>query len=184
LLKKGENVHAGEFGDEGSGGQSYLRYPWVAGKKYAFLIHAQPDPMSKTTVFTAFFKAVDDTTWQLMASFRRPQSGYFLKGLYSFLENFDPDWGNRTRTAFYGNQWVVDHEGRWFEVTGALYTGDATANIHYRKDYGGGIEKGWFYLRTGGFFNEFTPLRSRLERSKTSDANAAMEAKKLLKGLY
>ena len=30
LLKKGANVHAGEFGNEGSGGQSYLNYNWKA----------------------------------------------------------------------------------------------------------------------------------------------------------
>jgi hypothetical protein len=30
LLKKGKEVHAGEFGSEGSGGQSYLKYNWKA----------------------------------------------------------------------------------------------------------------------------------------------------------
>lgn len=34
LLKKGEGVHAGEFGSEGSGGQSYLRYNWKAGTTF------------------------------------------------------------------------------------------------------------------------------------------------------
>lgn len=28
LLRKGKDVHIGEFGNEGSGGQSYLCYPW------------------------------------------------------------------------------------------------------------------------------------------------------------
>ena len=30
LLKKGEQVHAGKFGGEGSGGQSYRKYLWKA----------------------------------------------------------------------------------------------------------------------------------------------------------
>ena len=32
LLRKGKDVHIGEFGNEGSGGQSYLLYPWKAGE--------------------------------------------------------------------------------------------------------------------------------------------------------
>ena len=31
LLRKGKDVHTGEFGNEGSGGQSYLRYQWKTG---------------------------------------------------------------------------------------------------------------------------------------------------------
>ena len=38
LLRKGKNVHIGEFGNEGSGGQSYLKYPWKAGSTYKFLM--------------------------------------------------------------------------------------------------------------------------------------------------
>ncbi len=32
LLRRGKDVHIGEFGNEGSGGQSYLKYPWKAGE--------------------------------------------------------------------------------------------------------------------------------------------------------
>jgi hypothetical protein len=42
LVRKGEDVHAGAFGDEGSGGQSYLVYPWIAGNTYRFLLRAEP----------------------------------------------------------------------------------------------------------------------------------------------
>ena len=42
LLAKGEGVHAGEFGNEGSGGQSYLKYPWKAGVTYRFLLKGTP----------------------------------------------------------------------------------------------------------------------------------------------
>lgn len=43
LVKKGEGVRTGEFGNEGSGGQSYLRYNWKAGNTYRFLTHIRPD---------------------------------------------------------------------------------------------------------------------------------------------
>ena len=73
LIKKGPNVHAGEFGSEGSGGQSYMNYMWKVGNTYCFLTHAQPDAATNTTVFTCYFKAATDTEWQLMASFKRPK---------------------------------------------------------------------------------------------------------------
>jgi len=165
LLKKGDAVHTGEFGSEGSGGQSYLNYPWVAGKTYAFLIHAEADPANNITTFTAYFKEKGKDTWQLIASFKRPKSGFYLKGLYSFLENFNPEMGTVTRKVLFGNQWAQDTTGKWFAVNNAIFTGDATANINYRKDYSGGVNGDLFYLRNCGFFNDFTPVKTNLTRT-------------------
>ncbi|MDB5131849.1 MAG: nematoblast specific protein [Mucilaginibacter sp.] len=107
MLKKGANVHAGEFGDEGSGGQSYLVYNWKPGNTYKFLIHAKPD-QNNHTVYTAYFFATEIGKWQLIASFSRPQTNTYLKHLHSFLENFDPDQGAITREVLFTNQWVAD----------------------------------------------------------------------------
>ena len=167
LLKKGNNVHAGEFGNEGSGGQSYMNYPWVAGKTYAFMLHAQADSIAKTTIFTAYFKEAGNDKWQLIASFKRPMSGFYLKGLYSFLENFEPKTGNVQRRVFFGNEWVRDTNGKWYSLNDALFTGDATANINYRKDYDGGVKNNLFYLRNCGFFNDFTPVKTNLTRQSS-----------------
>lgn len=50
LLKKGDKVHSVEFGNEGSGGQSYLQYNWKAGQTYKFLVHAnQPKIITQHT---------------------------------------------------------------------------------------------------------------------------------------
>ncbi len=179
LLKKGNNVHAGEFGSEGSGGQSYLSYPWVAGKTYAFLIHAQADTVAKTTIFTAYFKAADQQEWQLIASFKRPKSGYYLKGIYSFLENFEPDMGTVTRKVFFGNEWVATTSGKWYPVNNALFTGDATANINYRKDYSGGVNGNLFFLRNCGFFNDFTILKTDLTRQSAGSNPPGIDFNKL-----
>jgi hypothetical protein len=179
LLKKGEGVHAGEFGGEGSGGQSYMGYPWVAGKTYAFLVHAQADAVSKTTILTAYFKPVDQSSWQLIASFKRPKSGFYLKGLYSFLENFEPDMGNVQRKVFFGNGWVADTAGKWYPLIKALFTGDATANINYRKDYGGGVKGNQFFLRNCGFFDDFSPLKVELMRQQSDNKNPEINFNKL-----
>jgi hypothetical protein len=160
LLKKGQRTHGGEFGGEGSGGQSYLTFPWVAGKTYCFLMHAQGDIAAETTIYTAYFKAQESDEWILVASFKRPQSGSYLKDLHSFLENFEPKNGDKTRQVFFGNQWVVDIEGKWYPLNEALFTGDNTAKVNYRKDYAGGVQGDKFYLRNCGFFDDFVPLKT------------------------
>ncbi|MCU7552578.1 DUF3472 domain-containing protein [Chitinophagaceae bacterium LB-8] len=163
LLKKGEGVHAGEFGNEGSGGQSYLRFNWKAGVTYGFLLHGVPDG-SDHTIYTAYFFDPEKAGWMLIASFRRPKAATYLKRLHSFLENFIPEQGNINRKVLFANQWVRDAKGNWFELTKARFTGDNTARIGYRKDYAGGLEGDTFYLRNCGFFNTNTPLDTRFER--------------------
>jgi len=179
LKKKGSTTNTGEFGNEGSGGQSYLFYPWKAGKRYAFLIGAQPDSLKKTTIYTAYFKDIEKGLWQLVASFERPKSGTYLKGLHSFLENFSPDTGDQSRKGTYTNQWAVDNKGIWHEVTTAAFTADATARINYRKDYAGGTDGTFFYLKNCGFFNEFTPIQTVLERKSSGDKHPDIDFKKL-----
>jgi hypothetical protein len=165
LLKKGAGVHGGDFGDEGSGGQSYMLYPWQAGKTYAFLLRAEPDKATRSTTYTAWFKDVAAGKWLLVARFSRPQTKTYLTGLYSFVENFEPDSGDQVRLANFKNQWLGDSNNQWHEVTGALYTGDATANANYRKDYAGGIDGNMFFLKNGGFFDELVPLKTPFNRA-------------------
>lgn len=165
LIKKGNTTKTGEFGNEGSGGQSYMRYPWIAGNTYAFLVRAEPNTAKKTTTYTAWFKDVAKGNWQLVASFERPQSAVYLKGLHSFLENFSPSTGDQQRRGNYKNQWAIDSNGNWHEITAATFTVDATANNNYRKDYAGGAENNSFYLRNCGFFNDFTPKNTKFTRS-------------------
>ena len=160
LLKKGDKVHAGEFGNEGSGGQSYLQYNWKSGQTYKFLIHAKPTENNYTT-YTAYFYAAEKKKWLLIASFNRPETNTYLKKLHSFLENFEPETGCITRKAYYHNQWVVTKTGEWKPLTSMLFTGDATANIGYRLDYAGGVADGKFYLRNCGFFNDNTILKTK-----------------------
>ena len=54
LLQKGKNVHIGEFGDEGAGGQSYLVFNWKADLTYKFLTRIKPNSDNSTT-YTAYF---------------------------------------------------------------------------------------------------------------------------------
>jgi hypothetical protein len=161
LIKKGKDVHVGEFGNEGAGGQSYLLYNWKAGVSYQLLMHAEPTA-ENCTIYTAYFYDPQLKKWLLIASFKRPQTHTYLKRIHSFLENFDPIRGDLSRMAIYSNQWVRDPNGLWYRIESAKFSVDNTAKINYRKDYAGGSyysgdNKNGFYLKNCGFFKNFTP---------------------------
>ena len=166
LLKKGPDVITGEFGNEGSGGQSYRKYYWKAGNTYRFLLQGKPSENGSTD-YTAWFFAPEINSWELIASFRRPKTSTYLNNLHSFLENFIPETGNIERKGNWGNQWVCNSSGKWTELTKAKFTADATARKEARLDYSGGIENGLFYLRNCGFFNDNTVINSTFSRPGT-----------------
>lgn len=185
MIKKGEGVYTGEFGNEGSGGQSYLKYDWKAGNTYKFLMHVNPTTAlpkpnatdgtvdiayvkDSTTSYTAYFFAPELNKWQLIASFKRPKTETYLKRPHSFLENFIPEMGDKERKVLFNNQWICDTKGNWIALKKATFTIDNTGRMNYRKDYGGGMIDGAFYLRNCGFFDNFTPARTVLTRTATS----------------
>ena len=174
LVRKGADVHAGTFGDEGAGGQSYLVYPWIAGNTYRFLLRAQPQAENHTR-FTAWFYAPEQGRWQLVACWDRPATHTWLTHLHSFLENFEPEQGDKDRLAYYGNQWVADSTGRWTQLTHARFTGDNTARKGYRHDYAGGLHGHAFFLHNGGFFDTYTPLDSWFERPATNASSPPVD---------
>lgn len=166
LLAKGKDVRSGEFGNEGSGGQSFYIYPWKGGSTYRFLNRARPDGQG-STIYTAWFFAPEVGKWQLIASFRRPKTDKHLSGLHSFLENFQDRNGYQSRMAQHGNQWARDTDGKWHELTKSRFTGDDIARRQYRLDYAGGTEGSGFFMRNGGFFAETVKLDSSFERKST-----------------
>lgn len=164
-LRQGEGVHIGEFGNEGSGGQSYLIYPWKVGNTYKFLAQVRPDGKGNT-VYTAYFYAADENRWRLIASFMRPKTDTWYKGAHSFLENFIPTQGYLTRKVIYTNQWAMTAKGEWVELTNATFTHDATAKAKVRMDYAGGLytDGKSFFLQNCGFFDNYTEFNSKFTR--------------------
>ena len=152
-LGKGPDVRIGEFGNEGSGGQSFLLYPWKAGKTYRFLTEVKPDGQGHTT-YTCWFGDKAAGEWRLIASFRRPNTDTHLRGFHSFLENFAPTTGHQGRRGLHGNVWVRDTESQWHEITQARFSVDPTGRGRHRLDFTGGAEGDHFFLRNCGFFNE------------------------------
>ena len=159
LVNKGKDVYTGEFGNEGSGGQSYLKYDWQAEDTCRFLLRAHKIENNYTN-YTAWFFLPKEKQWKLIASFNRPYTSTYIKRPHSFLENFMPNTGNIMRKAIYQNQWVRTVDGRWIALNKATFTADNTARKQYRLDYTGGSENDHFYLQNCGFFDQRTIISS------------------------
>lgn len=164
-LKKGKDVYTGEFGNEGSGGQSFLRYPWKIANSYRFLTRVTPDGKGNT-VYTSWFFAPEEGQWWLIASFLRPKTDTYYKRAHSFLENFIPEQGYLTRMVYFGNQWFRTKSGEWISGTETSFTYDATAKARARIDYQGGYNShsNRFFLKNCGFFHDSTEFQSKFHK--------------------
>ena len=163
MLMKGEDVIAGEFGNEGAGGQSYLKYRWITGNTYKFLTRIRPDGKGSTE-YTAYFYAPELNKWRLVAQFLRPKTDTWYKRAHSFLESFHPEYGYISRKGLYHNQWARTKEGRWIELTSARFTADDTARKGVRMDYKGGTTDGKFFLQNCGFLNDYSIIGATFSR--------------------
>lgn len=167
LIVNGNGVYVGEFGYEGAGSQSYLKYNWKTETTYKFLLKAEPSDNNYTN-FSAYFFDVENDIWILIATFSRPKTSSYLKGLYSFLENLEPETGNIERRSLYGNQWIRTSSGDWIEIEKANYFIDNTGSIGYRRDHVGGVINNSFYLKAMGFFDSTMQKGTQLARKKTN----------------
>ncbi|KRE89425.1 hypothetical protein ASG87_03545 [Frateuria sp. Soil773] len=169
LVRKGPDVVSNDFDGEGTGGQSYLVFKWSAGQTYRFLTRAQPDGEGNT-VYTAWFGTPclaghGDCGWKLIASWKYLGASTYLKGVYSFLESFDPERGYIGRSALYGNEWAITADGTWSEVKSAYFDVDPTGLNKQRLDFAGGSLGPLFYLRNDGFFSHSTASGQTFTRS-------------------
>ena len=152
LIRAGEGVEIREFGNEGSGGQSFLKYPWVVGNRYGFLTRVKPSS-ENSTQYTSYFYDFEINQWFLIATFERPSTHTYAKGWYQFLEVYTENYGNLERTGHYGNYWVKNTEGEWFTINRVLLTATDNARKGIRNDIDAGLSHydGMIYLTTGGF---------------------------------
>ena len=170
LVGKGDGVISGDFGNEGTGGHSHWVYPWKTGQTQRFIVTAKPTDATHT-VYSGYYFHPDKQQWMLISSWRAPKEGGYLRGLYSFSENFGGSNGHLRRKALYGNQWIRTAEGRWVELTTATLSHDPTGRAD-RLDRFMGVENGQFFLSHGGFGPGFTPFGQPFDRPATGHAPA------------
>lgn len=151
LMGKGKGVYSGDFGNEGTGGHSHLKYLWKTGSKQRFLVTAQPTDETHTT-YSGYWFHPEDNQWMLISSWNAPKEGGYMRGLHSFSENFLGENGHLVRKALYGNQWYRTSDGTWNEITEARFSHDPTGKGD-RMDRTMGVEDNLFYLRHGGFLD-------------------------------
>ncbi|MBK9139304.1 MAG: DUF3472 domain-containing protein [Verrucomicrobia bacterium] len=173
LLGKGDGVFSGDFGNEGTGGHSHLKYPWKTGEKQRFLVTAQPTNQT-FTVFSGYYFHPDSRRWMLISSWLAPKEGGWLKRPHSFSENFWGSSGHLVRKARYGNQWIRTDAGEWIELVTASFSHDPTGRED-RLDRFMGVEQGEFFLSHGGFVEGFTAYGEQFTRPATGKAPADLE---------
>lgn len=164
LLAKGEGVHASVFGNEGTGGHSHLKYMWKTGEVQKFVVMVKPD--GTFTDYSGYWFHPEKQAWTLLASFRAPKDGKYLRGLYSFSENFGGSNGHLLRKARFGNQWIQTRDGQWTELLKATFSHDGTGR-EARLDRFMGVEDGAFFLSHGGFVPGFTKYGEPFTRPAT-----------------
>lgn len=165
LIAKGEGVEASVFGHEGTGGHSHLVYPWKTGEVQKFVVAVKPD--GSHTTYSGYWFHPEKKAWMLIASFRAPKDGKYLRGLHSFSENFGGQNGHQQRKALYGPQWIANADEKWTELTTATFSHDPTGKAH-RLDRFMGVENGRFYLFHGGFVEGFTKYGEPYVRPATN----------------
>jgi hypothetical protein len=170
LIAKGEGVYTGDFGNEGTGGHSHLKYLWKTGSVQKFFVTARVIDATHT-IFTGYWFHPEKNAWMLISSWRAPKEGKYLRGLYSFSENFDGRNGHLLRKARFGNQWIVTDDKKWIEVTRASFSHDGTGKSD-RLDRFMGVENGQFFLSQGGFGDGFTAYGAPFDRPAIGKAPA------------
>jgi hypothetical protein len=167
LVAKGEGVYSGDFGHEGTGGHSHLKYDWNSADTQRFLITAEPVD-GNATIYSGFWFHPELNAWQLISAWRAPHDGSCLRGLHSFSENFVGANGHLVRHARFGQQRWRSPDGEWHELTSARFSHDATGAAD-RLDRCMGVEESQFFLRHGGFVEGFTESGRTFQRPPTRE---------------
>lgn len=162
LVAKGDGVVSGDFGNEGTGGHSHLKFPWKTGETQRFLVTATP-LASGRAVFAGYWFHPDDRTWMLISAWDAPREHGRLRGYHGFSENFSGETGDLPRKSLHGNQWYRTADGAWHEITRATFSHDATGETD-RLDRCMGVEDGCFFLAHGGFLDGFTRYGDAFDR--------------------
>ncbi len=162
LIFKDDKVRVGRFGNEGTGGQSFLDYDWKTGETYRFAVKSEVD--GERTAFTAYFLPPEAKEWRKLVTFSTITGGHSLSGYYAFVEDFRRNRVSATlaRKARFGNGWVHGGDGRWIALTRATFTADKNPALTIDA----GAEGNRFFLATGGETqNTHVKLGERFDRT-------------------
>jgi hypothetical protein len=169
LVAKDDQVRVGRFGNEGTGGQSFLDLDWKPGETYRFLITAKVD--GDRTAYSASIAPPGATAWRHLATFSTIAKGKLLGGYYSFIEDFRRNKVSATieRRAVFGGGWIRNKDGRWLPLDRARFTADSNPSLAI--DAGTtAADPARFFLATGGKVeNSHVKLRGMIDLGPSPD---------------
>jgi hypothetical protein len=155
LVSKGDNIIAQGFENQGTGGQSYSVYPWVAGTPVELLLNVKPIS-DNNIVLSAWFKqkSIENNKWQYIASWRAPHDKRLFNSFYSFVDNFNTKTGEYYRKAYFYNYWGRDAATKsWIEFND-MKVQNTDGDNNSRSDFGSGVDTKnpeRLYIWSGGY---------------------------------
>lgn len=176
LMHQGEGVRIGRFGNEGTGGQSFLDYDWKVGETYRFMVRAAADGETRTA-YSGYFYHPEKKVWLHLVTFSTITKGTMLTGLYSFVEDFRRNKISATkeREALFGNGWALAKDGKWSALDKARFTADSNPVLNINAK----VSDNHFRLGTGGAIkNDDAKLKDTISLKRSDEVPA--DVKKLL----
>ena len=165
------DVQINRFGGEGTGTQAIIYdAPWQCDNWVQFIATCRPECLRLTvknadgqdtviehnsTLVTAWYKEAHETEWRYLATHRESGHNHYIRGWYSFLENFTDEGGDTYRRAYYRNGFLHSlSDNRWYQRNKVGF-GHTQGKPHEpRYDYGHGatgLYPNCFYLEQGGY---------------------------------
>ena len=145
LLYNDPAVRVKRFGNEGTGGQSFLDLDWRVGETVRFMVSSER--LDNRTAYTGWLYMNEAKEWKKLVTFSTITKDEKLGGYYSFVEDFRRNKISATqpRVSRFGNGWVLA-DGKWQ----AIDRGRFTADNNPAKTINAGLKEDRFFLATGG----------------------------------
>ena len=146
LLHNHPDVRVKRFGNEGTGGQSFLDFDWKVGETYRFAVAAKRS--GDRTEYSSWFFHPADNAWRHLVTFSTLTKDTSMKGYYAFVEDFQRNRVSTTKTrkAVFSNPAVLLPDGQWQAVTSARFTADSNPVLNIDS----GLAGDQFWIATGG----------------------------------
>lgn len=155
LLHRDPAVRIGRFGNEGTGGQSFLDLDWETGTTYHLAVSAEV--RGPRTEYTSWLLDPENDKWRKLVTFSTLAGERAVTGAYAFVEDFRRNRVStrHARRATFGPAWTR-RDGEWHPITEARFTADSNPATNIDA---GAVREGWFLATGGGTTNDHAKLR-------------------------
>lgn len=180
LITKGKDTRDGRFGNEGTGGQSFIDYDWKIGEKMKFLVIRKP-VNDKFKQISGYFYDNKARKWQLISCWQTHRSEKEFSYSTSFVEDFFRNYesAKQTREGAFGPTFAYSMQNKWVSTREGTFTGDSNPSKAVKATLN--EKTGQFHISTGGDIKEendfklFTSKRLPESVKLTPPGNDIME---------